>query len=96
MAVELSLPMLLALGWLASISLIAVVVTIIDKWKAKRGVWRISEATLLMVAALGGSAAMYVTMLVIRHKTKHVKFMLGIPLILLFQAIVAGWILWKL
>ncbi len=73
----------------------AVVVTIVDKWKAKRGAWRIPESTLLIVAALGGSLAMYATMLAIRHKTRHSKFMLGIPLILLFQGVAIGWCIWK-
>ena len=71
--------------WLCVISLVAVIVTIADKWKAKRGKWRVPEATLLLISALGGSAAMYATMLCIRHKTKHVKFMLGIPLIIILQ-----------
>ena len=47
---------------------------------------RTPEKTLLVLSALGGSIAMFVTMLIIRHKTKHVKFMLGIPLIILAQA----------
>ena len=71
--------------YLAVISFIAIVVTIADKSKAKRHKWRIPEASLLGISALGGSVAMFVTMLVIRHKTKHVKFMLGIPLIIALQ-----------
>jgi len=47
---------------------------------------RTRESTLLLLSALGGSVAMLATMLIIRHKTKHVKFMLGIPLIILLQA----------
>lgn len=79
--------------WLCVISLVAVIVTIADKWKAKRGKWRVPEATLLLISALGGSAAMYVTMLYIRHKTKHIKFMAGIPLIFVFQIIILVWCL---
>lgn len=79
--------------WLCVISLVAVIVTIADKWKAKRGKWRVPEATLLLISALGGSAAMYVTMLCIRHKTKHIKFMAGIPLIFVFQIIILVWCL---
>ena len=44
--------------------------------------------SLLLLSALGGSVAMYVTMLMIRHKTRHSKFMIGIPIIILFQAVV--------
>ncbi len=95
MAIEITLPMLLAGVWLAGISLIAVVVTIVDKGKAKRGAWRVPESTLLILSALGGSVAMYITMLAIRHKTRHSKFMVGIPLILLFQAVAVGWCIWK-
>ena len=85
-------PLLTALViYLCVISLIAVIVTISDKYKAKRGKWRVPEATLLTIAALGGSVAMYGTMLTIRHKTKHIKFMGGIPLILLFQGIILRW-----
>ena len=47
---------------------------------------RTRESTLLLLSALGGSVAMLATMLIIRHKTKHVKFMLGIPLMILLQA----------
>jgi len=75
------------LVYLGILSGIAVCVTIADKIKAKNGAWRVPEATLLLLSALGGSAAMYITMQLIRHKTKHRKFMLGIPLIMVFQGI---------
>ena len=47
---------------------------------------RTRESTLLLLSALGGSVAMLATMLIIRHKTKHAKFMVGIPLIMILQA----------
>ena len=73
--------------YLAVISLIAAIITIYDKIAAKiNPQGRIPEKTLLFLSAVGGSAVMFLTMLVIRHKTKHVKFMLGIPLIMLVQA----------
>jgi len=75
------------LVYLAGISLVSVIVTIADKQKARKGAWRVPEATLLLLSALGGSVAMYLTMHLIRHKTKHIKFMLGIPLIIAFQGI---------
>lgn len=71
----------------ALLSIASVIVTIIDKIRAINHQWRVPENTLLILSALGGSAAMYLTMLVIRHKTKHTKFMLGIPIIMLFQGI---------
>lgn len=76
-------------GWLILISLISAIVTVADKVKAKRGSQRVPEATLMLLSVLGGSFAMLVTMLIIRHKTKHPKFMVGIPVILLLQ-VVAG------
>ena len=85
-----------ALLWLAVISLFAIIITAVDKRKARRGDWRVSEAALMTVSALGGSVAMLVTMLVIRHKTKHIKFMLGIPIIILFQVIAVVYALTRL
>ena len=77
--------LILVAAWLAFISLVAVVVTVADKIKAKRGKWRVPEATLMGISALGGSVAMLVTMIMIRHKTKHMKFMVGIPIIIALQ-----------
>jgi uncharacterized membrane protein YsdA (DUF1294 family) len=74
-----------ALIYIAAISLIAIILTVLDKNAARRNAWRIKERTLLTVSILGGSAAMLITMLAIRHKTRHVKFMIGIPIILLLQ-----------
>ncbi len=76
------------LAYIAIISLISIVVCIYDKKisKKNRVELRTPEKTLLLLSALGGSVAMFVTMLLIRHKTKHVKFMLGIPVIILIQA----------
>ncbi len=77
------------------ISMVSVVVTCYDKWAAaKRPKHRTPEKTLLLLSALGGSVAMYLTMLAIRHKTKHMKFMLGIPGILIIQILLIGGILY--
>lgn len=75
------------LWYFAFISIVSVIVTVFDKASAKFHGWRVPEATLLLLSAAGGSAAMYLTMLVIRHKTRHLKFMVGIPLILALQLI---------
>ena len=80
--------------YLAVISLIAVTLTVSDKRRAVRHRYRISEFTLLFFSALGGSVAMLLTMLLIRHKTKHLKFMLGIPLIIVAQ-IALALVLWR-
>ena len=64
-----------------------------DKFKAKKNLWRIPEATLMSVAALGGSIGSLIGMYTVRHKTKHLKFTLGIPLILAIQVVAAVWIL---
>lgn len=73
--------------YVAAISLISVCVCIYDKFASKHATkHRTRESTLLLLSALGGSVAMFITMQLIRHKTKHVKFMLGIPLIILAQA----------
>ena len=74
--------------YLIIINIIAIIVTIHDKLAAVRGSWRVKERTLLLIAALGGSPAMLLTMLIIRHKTRKPKFMAGIPLIMLVQVII--------
>ena len=77
---------LVILGYIAAISIISVIVCCYDKVASKHLTkHRTRERTLLLLSALGGSVAMLITMLIIRHKTKHVKFMLGIPLILIAQ-----------
>ena len=57
----------------------------IDKYKAKKARWRISEATLLMMAVVGGSIGAWAGMRLWHHKTMHKKFKYGIPLIILLQ-----------
>ena len=68
-----------AVGWL---------IMLIDKRKAKKKAWRIPEATLMTVAAIGGSLGSLIGMYQFRHKTKHKKFTVGIPLLLLVHVIV--------
>ena len=67
------------------INVITFLVYGIDKWKAKQGSWRISEATLLLLAVIGGSIGALLGMQVWHHKTMHLKFKYGLPLILLAQ-----------
>lgn len=63
-----------------------------DKKKAKKGAWRIPEATLMAVAAAGGSIGSLLGMYHFRHKTKHPKFTIGIPMILAVQVALAVWL----
>lgn len=65
----------------------------LDKEKARRHRWRISEATLFTVALLGGSVGVLVGMYAFRHKTKHRRFTIGVPVILLAQLVLAGYLL---
>lgn len=71
--------------YLAIINAIAMIMTVSDKSRAKKHKRRIAEKTLFGTAVLGGSAAMYLTMLLVRHKTKHKRFMIGLPLIMIVQ-----------
>ena len=57
----------------------------VDKYKAKKGRWRISEATLLMMAVIGGSIGAWAGMRLWHHKTMHKKFKYGIPIIIILQ-----------
>lgn len=75
----------LLLIYFIAISLISVIVCVADKARAKKGKWRIKESRLFLLSALGGGAAMYITMRLIRHKTLHKRFMIGIPLIIIAQ-----------
>lgn len=66
-----------------------------DKRKAQKNLWRIPETTLMISAALGGSIGALAGMYTFRHKTMHLKFTLGIPVILIAQIALAVWLLMK-
>ena len=76
-------------GSLIIINLITFLLYGIDKLKAKKGKWRISEATLLLLAAIGGSIGAWLGIKIWHHKTLHKKFKYGIPLIIFAQIVVA-------
>ena len=65
----------------------------IDKYKAKKNKWRISEATLLTMAAIGGSIGAWAGMRLWHHKTMHKKFKYGIPVIIIMQIALAVYLL---
>ena len=81
-------PLKILLIYLGVISVISIIVCIYDKLFSKLNnvKLRVPEKSLFVFSALGGSVAMFLCMLLIRHKTKHVSFMLGIPVIILLQA----------
>lgn len=72
--------------WLVLINLIAFAMFGMDKKRAKKGQWRISEKGLFLAALLGGSIGAICGMQLFRHKTRHWYFRIGLPLILLLQA----------
>lgn len=71
--------------YLAAVSLLAAVLTVADKRRAQAHRWRVRESALWTVAALGGAAAMFLTMRLVRHKTRHPSFMIGLPLLILLH-----------
>ena len=75
----------LMMYYLLAVNVVAFAAFGIDKYKAKRGLWRISEATLLLLAVVGGSIGALLGMRIWHHKTQHAKFRFGLPLIILAQ-----------
>ena len=81
--------------YLLLINAVGFLLMLVDKFKAKKNLWRIPEATLMTVAALGGSIGSLLGMYTVRHKTKHVKFTMGIPAILILQIALVLFIIFK-
>ena len=80
--------------YLFLINAAGLVLILADKIRARNGAWRISELTLMLTAALGGSVGVHIGMYLFRHKTRHPKFTLGVPAILTVQILLA-WLLLK-
>lgn len=76
-------------GYLLAVNIASFILYGIDKYKAKRGKWRISEAMLLTMAAIGGSVGAWTGMKVWHHKTMHKKFTIGVPLVFVLQVALA-------
>lgn len=76
--------------YLLIINVIAFALMGIDKGKAKKGAWRISEKSLFLSAILGGSIGAIAGMQAFRHKTKHWYFKYGMPAILILQLVIVG------
>jgi uncharacterized membrane protein YsdA (DUF1294 family) len=79
----------LTLGFVLVINVVGFLLMGIDKYKAKKRIWRIPEKVLFLPAILGGAIGVYAGMLFFRHKTKHWYFMIGVPAILLVEVICA-------
>ena len=81
------------LGYLLAVNIVTFFLYGIDKYKAKKGKWRVSEATLLLMAVIGGSIGAWAGMRLWHHKTMHKRFMYGIPIIIIFQVALAVYLL---
>ena len=81
------------LGYLLAINIASFFLYGIDKYKAKKGKWRISEATLLLMAVVGGCIGAWSGMRLWHHKTMHKKFKYGIPVIIILQVALAVYLL---
>lgn len=84
--------MKLFLLYLLLINALAFALMLADKQKARRNRWRIPERNLILSAAFGGSIGALAGMYLLRHKTRHPKFTLGIPAILIAQIFLGFWI----
>ena len=73
--------------YIITINILSFVMFGIDKWKAKKRKYRISEKTLLSVAIIGGGIGALIAMYIFHHKTKHPKFYVGIPIFMCVQVV---------
>lgn len=78
--------------YLILINALGLVLMLADKRKARKNAWRIPEATLMGVAVIGGSLGSLLGMRLFRHKTRHVKFSLGIPLLFALHCLLLLWL----
>lgn len=84
----------IAILYLAAVNLLTFVTYGIDKWKARHNHWRVREASLLLLAVLGGSGGALLAMLLFRHKTQHKKFRYGVPAIMIAQLAAICALIW--
>ena len=81
--------------YLVAINIVTFIIYGIDKYKAKNNRWRIPEATLILLAVIGGSIGALLGMNVFHHKTRKPKFYIGVPAILIIELLAAGYILFR-
>ena len=75
--------------YLLAVNVLTFIVYGVDKWKARSGRWRVPEATLMGLAALGGSVGAWMAMQLFRHKTQKKKFRYGVPALFVLQVAAA-------
>ena len=80
----------IVLFWLLLVNLIGGAVAATDKWKAQHDRRRVPERTLFLFCLLGGCPGVYLSMRLCRHKTRHKRFMLGIPAIFVLQIVISA------
>lgn len=83
------------IGYLLLVNIVSFITMAVDKSKAKHGKWRISEKTLFLLAAVGGSVGSLAGMYTFRHKTKHTKFVIGMPVILIVHIALAIYVIYN-
>lgn len=79
----------------AAVNITAAFAAIADKKRAQNGKWRIPESTLLLLGLFGGAALEFITMKKIRHKTKHMKFMVGLPVEIFLHCVILILLIYK-
>ena len=81
--------------YLLFVNIVSAIICFTDKLFAAKHMYRISEKTLFVLSFIGGSVGMYCAMKLCRHKTKHKRFMIGIPIIIFFQIILLTLLIYK-
>lgn len=89
-------PIKLLLIYIVVVNIAAFVVYGTDKWQAQKGGWRISEATLLWIVTAGGGVGALAAMWILRHKTKHAKFTIGVPAIMITEFLLMNVVLYMI
>ncbi len=86
---------LAVLAYLAVMTIVGLIIMKADKTKAEKNKWRIKEATLFLISAIGGSLGTWAGMYLFRHKTKHWYFVVGMPLILIIHIALLVFLFYK-
>lgn len=88
------LPIIIGI-WFALMNIAGFFTCVVDKRRARKRKWRIPEKTIFIIAFIGGSLGVYFALLLLRHKTRRLRFMIGIPIILFMQVCISVYILLK-
>lgn len=81
--------------YLICVNIVGFLSMALDKSRARRGKWRLSEAALFIFAGIGGSLGSIFGMYVLRHKTKHLRFTIGLPAILVIQLVIITYLFFR-